>query len=52
MFEESAKLLVWLVSIIRTEARALTNFMVHLREQNVTLSLPSMMDPVERGREV
>ncbi len=34
------------------EARALTDFLVHLREQNVALSLPSLMGPVERGREV
>jgi mono/diheme cytochrome c family protein len=35
-----------------SEARALTDFLLHLREQNVALSLPSLMDPVERGREV
>jgi len=35
-----------------SEARALTDFLVHLREQNVALSLPSVMEPVERGREV
>ena len=35
-----------------TEARALTDFLLHLREQNVALSLPSLMSPVERGREV
>ncbi len=34
------------------EARALTDFLVHLREQKVALSLPSLMGPVERGREV
>lgn len=35
-----------------TEARALTDFLLHLREQNVALSLSSLMSPVERGREV
>ena len=35
-----------------TEARALTDFLVHLRDQKVALSLPSLMSPVERGREV
>ena len=35
-----------------TEARALTDFLVHLREQNVALNLPSAMGPLERGREV
>jgi mono/diheme cytochrome c family protein len=34
------------------EARALTDFLVHLRDQKVALSLPSLMGPVERGREV
>jgi len=34
-----------------SEARALTDFLVHLREQTVALSLPSVMDPVERGHE-
>jgi mono/diheme cytochrome c family protein len=34
------------------EARALTDFLVHLREQNVASSLPSAMNPVERGHEV
>ena len=34
------------------EARALVAFLVHLREQKVALSLPSLMSPVERGREV
>jgi mono/diheme cytochrome c family protein len=33
------------------EARALTDFLVHLRDQKVALSLPSLMGPVERGRE-
>jgi cytochrome c553 len=35
-----------------TEARALTDFLLNLREQSVALSLPSLMSPVERGREV
>ena len=35
-----------------TEARALTDFLLHLRDQNVSLSLPSLMSTVERGREV
>jgi mono/diheme cytochrome c family protein len=34
------------------EARSLTDFLMHLREQKVALSLPSLMGPVERGREV
>ena len=34
------------------EARALTDFLVHLREQNVASTLPSVMNPVERGHEV
>ena len=34
------------------EARALADFLVHLREQTVALSLPSLMGPVERGREI
>jgi mono/diheme cytochrome c family protein len=34
------------------EARALTDFLLHQREQKVALSLPSLMGPVERGREV
>ena len=34
------------------EARALTDFLVHLREQTVALSLPAVMDPMERGHEV
>ena len=33
------------------EARALTDFLVHLREQQVTMSLPSAMTPVDRGHE-
>jgi cytochrome c1 len=35
-----------------TEARALTDFLMHLRDQKVALSLPSLMSPIERGREV
>jgi mono/diheme cytochrome c family protein len=35
-----------------TEARALTEFLIHLREQNAMLNLPSLMDPIERGRGV
>ena len=35
-----------------TEARALTDFLLHMREQKMALSLPSQMLPVERGREV
>ena len=34
------------------EARALTDFLIHMREQAVALLLPSLMSPVERGREV
>ena len=34
------------------EARALTEFLEHLRDQQVALSLPSLMSPVERGRDV
>jgi len=34
------------------EVRALTEFLVHLRDQQVALSLPSLMSPVERGREI
>jgi len=34
------------------EARALTDFLVHLREQKVTMSLPTAMTPAERGHEV
>ena len=34
------------------EARALTEFLVHLREQKVAMTLPSLMTPIERGREV
>ena len=32
------------------EARALTDFLVHLRDQKVALTLPSLMNPIERGR--
>ncbi len=35
-----------------SEARALTDFLVHLRDQKVALALPSLMSPVERGQEV
>jgi mono/diheme cytochrome c family protein len=35
-----------------TEARALTDFLLHLRDQKVAFSLPSLMSPVERGHEV
>lgn len=35
-----------------SEARALAEFVLHLREQKVALTLPSLMSPVERGREV
>ena len=34
------------------EARALTDFLVHLRDQQVALSIPALMAPVDRGREV
>ncbi len=34
------------------EARALTEFLLHLRERNVASTLPSLMNPVERGHEV
>jgi mono/diheme cytochrome c family protein len=34
------------------EARALTDFLVHLRDQKVAFSIPALMGPVERGREV
>lgn len=34
------------------EARALTDFLIHLREQKATLNLPSLMNPVERGRAI
>lgn len=35
-----------------TEARALTELLLHLHDQKVALSLPSVMGPVERGHEV
>jgi cbb3-type cytochrome oxidase cytochrome c subunit len=35
-----------------SEARALTDFLLHLRDQKVALSLPSLMAPIERGRGV
>jgi mono/diheme cytochrome c family protein len=34
------------------EARALTDFLIHMREQAVALSLPSLMTPAERGKEI
>jgi mono/diheme cytochrome c family protein len=34
------------------ESRALTDFLVHLRDQQVALSIPALMAPVDRGREV
>ncbi len=34
------------------EARALTEFLVHLRDQKVSLSIPALMEPTVRGREV
>jgi mono/diheme cytochrome c family protein len=39
-------------SFTEGEARALTEFLLHLREQKVESNLPSLMSPVERGREV
>ncbi len=35
-----------------SEARALTQFLLHLHDQQVSLALPSLMSPVERGRAV
>lgn len=35
-----------------TEARALTEFVLHLRERNLTATLATLMNPVERGRAV
>jgi mono/diheme cytochrome c family protein len=35
-----------------TEARALTEFLVHLRDRSFAANLPSSMSAVERGREV
>jgi len=34
------------------EIRALTDFLVHLREQKTALNLPSLMSPVERGHAI
>jgi mono/diheme cytochrome c family protein len=34
------------------EARALTDFLLNLRDQKIALTLPSLMSPVERGHEV
>ncbi len=34
------------------EARALTDFLVHLRDQKVALAIPALMEPVARGREI
>jgi mono/diheme cytochrome c family protein len=34
------------------EARALADFLLHLRDAKVALSLPALMSPVERGRAV
>ena len=34
------------------EARALTDFLLHLRDQKVALSIPALMGPVGRGGEV
>ena len=34
------------------EARALTDFLLHLRDKKCALSLPSLLSPVERGHEV
>lgn len=39
-------------SFTEGEARALTDFLVHLREQNVASNLPSLMTPIERGHEI
>ena len=35
-----------------SEIRALTDFLIHLREQTATLNLPALMSPIERGRAV
>jgi mono/diheme cytochrome c family protein len=35
-----------------TETRALTDFLLHLRERNVSSSLSALIVPVERGREI
>ncbi len=34
------------------EARALTDFLLHKRDQAVALEIPALMSPVDRGREV
>ena len=34
------------------EIRALTDFLVHLRDNQVALTLPSLLSPAERGRTV
>jgi cbb3-type cytochrome oxidase cytochrome c subunit len=34
------------------EARALTEFLIRLKDQKMALSLPSLMGPIERGHEV
>lgn len=34
------------------EARALTDFLLHQRDEKIALSIPALMDPVERGHEV
>jgi mono/diheme cytochrome c family protein len=34
------------------EVRALTEFLVHLRDQKVSLSIPALMEPTVRGHEV
>ena len=34
------------------EARGLTEFLLHLRDQNLALSIPALMGSVERGRDV
>ena len=35
-----------------SEARALTEFLLHLRDQTVALSMPSLLSPADRGRGV
>ena len=35
-----------------TEAKALTDFLMHLREYKIASSLPSLLSPMERGHEV
>ena len=35
-----------------SEVLALTEFVLHLRDQNMALNLPSLMSPVERGKEI